>query len=80
MSGFNEFITVTKTEINEGMKGKKVEREKRKSVVTKFDFSAAGAEMMDLVGIVIITFCSFIISFSFDYSYFDHITSISISN
>ena len=62
------------------MKGKKVEREKRKSVVTKFDFSAAGIEMMDLVGIVIITFCSFIISFSFDYSYFDHITSISISN
>ena len=80
MSGFNEFITLTKTEINEGMKGKKVEREKRKSVVTKFDFSAAGTEMMDLVGIVIITFCSFIISFSFDYSYFDHITSISISN
>ena len=37
------------TGINESKRGKKVEREKRKSVVTKFDFSAAGAEMMDLV-------------------------------
>ena len=42
-------MSYNKTEINESKSRKKAEREKRKSVVTKFDFSAAGAEMMDLV-------------------------------